>query len=436
MNCGQEWLAESRRRGKGSRAASWLAAVLVLGCSSDTKDGTVGVEVFNWWDAPGEYEAMEALIEVHEERHPNIDVLNAHHANSDESRSLLEMRILEGEPPDTFQANAGHDLMRWVGAYSRGSVDILWSLDDVADEEGWLDAFPPEVLDTVREDEVLYAVPLNIHRINTLYYNVHIFDELGLTVPTTLDELEQTCQTLVEAEITPIELGADPDGYALASFVFENLLVGEAGPDYYRAFFSGQASADDPQIDSLLTRAARLLQYVDPDVLQIDWTEAANRLSRGDGAMMINGDWTKGYLMAEGAEPGTDFGEVATPGLEPTDRAFVFTSDTFPVSSGSRHPRETKSLLATFGSIAGQRVFNREKGSIPARTDVPASAFDELSRATIDDFREGERVLALSGLAPMVFLAPVQEALLTFYETRDPDIVRFRVRNYYDALSH
>ena len=147
--------------------------------------------------------------------------------------------------------------------------------------------------------------------------------------------------------------------------------------------------------------------------------------------MMINGDWAKGYFTAEGAEAGTDFDEVATPGTVGT---FVFTSDSFPVSSGSRHPRETKDLLATFGSVEGQRVFNRQKGSIPARTDVPASAFDALSRATITDFRDGERILALSGLAPMAFLAPVQDALLTFYETRDPDIVLFRIRNYYDIL--
>ncbi len=437
MERGQDSLAKTRRRGQGHRAAGWIAAVLVWGCSSDTADGTVGVEVFNWWDAPGEYEAMEALIEVHEERHPNIDVLNAHHANSDESRTLLEMRILEGEPPDTFQANAGHDLLRWVGAYSRGSIDILWSLDDLAHEEGWLDAFPPEVLDTVREDDVLYAVPLNVHRINALYYNVHVFDRLGLTVPTTLDELEVVCATLLEADIVPIELGAapemgaEPNGDALASFVFENLLVAEAGPQFYHDYFTGQSDPDDPWIDVVLERASRLLDCVDPDVLGIDWTEAANRLSDGRGAMMINGDWTKGYLNALGAEVAADFGEVPTPG---TTETFVFTSDSFPVSAGSRHPRETKALLATFGSVEGQRVFNREKGSIPARTDVPANAFDEARQATINDFRIGTRALALSGLAPRAFLDPVQDALIVFYETRDPDIVRFRLRNYYDVL--
>ena len=150
--------------------------------------------------------------------------------------------------------------------------------------------------------------------------------------------------------------------------------------------------------------------------------------------MMISGDWTRGFLdtlNSEGDGPELRYGEVATPG---TTEAFVFTSDSFPVARGSLHPGETLDLLATFASVEGQRVFNTRKGSIPARNDVGYEGFDELRSQTITDFLRYTPVLALSGLAPREFLDPVESALETFFDTRDPTMLRNRLRNYYDLL--
>jgi glucose/mannose transport system substrate-binding protein len=360
-------------------------------------------------------------------------------------REELSSRIQQGTPPDTFQANAGHDLKQRIGAYSDGSADVLWPLEDLAPLPEWFDedAFPPEVLDAVSEQDELYAVPLNIHRINVLYYNVAVFRDHDVAVPehfpdsdsqVALDALEQACLDLSDTSVTPIVLGASGDRGPLASLVFENLLIAEAGAEYYEAFFTGWGSPDDQQITDVLERAVSLFSYLNDDAMNTTWEDAATRLYLGQAAMMISGDWTRGsldILNSEDDPPKLEYGEVATPG---TTDAFVFTSDSFPVARGSLHPGETLDLLATFASVEGQRVFNRLKGSIPARDDVGYEGFDDLRSQTITDFLRHTRVLALSGLAPREFLDPVEEALVDFFNTRDPTMLRNRLRNYYDLL--
>ena len=77
-------------------------------------------------------------------------------------------------------------------------------IDELATENGWADAFPKAVLDSVTRDGKLYAVPVNIERDNNLYYSVSLLDEQGITPPATLDDFYDACESLKEADIVPL----------------------------------------------------------------------------------------------------------------------------------------------------------------------------------------------------------------------------------------
>jgi ABC-type glycerol-3-phosphate transport system substrate-binding protein len=112
----------------------------------------------------------------------------------------------------------------------------------------------------------------------------------------------------------------------------------------------------------------------------------------------------------------------------------VFTSDTFALPKGARNRNGALALLETFVSAEGQVAFNRLKGSIPVRLDIAKSEFDMVTRATIKDFGQATKVLALSGLLAgdlMPALASELKASLQFGST---EIIRNYVRANYDII--
>lgn len=71
------------------------------------------LEIFSWWTAGGEAEALEALIKVFNKYYPDVEVINATVAGGagTNAKAVLKTRILGGNPPDSFQVHAGMELI-------------------------------------------------------------------------------------------------------------------------------------------------------------------------------------------------------------------------------------------------------------------------------------------------------------------------------------
>src|SRR5678815_450517 len=133
-----------------------------------------------------------------------------------------------------FQANGGWDLLAWV-LYNNvdDSSSKMEPIDDTAIAQGWLDVMPQAVLDAVTFKKRIYGVPLNIHRVNTVFFNQKVFTAGEVPVPSSLDEVFVAAAAFRERGIAaPIALGTK-DG-TLPLLFFENLLVARAGGPYYQ----------------------------------------------------------------------------------------------------------------------------------------------------------------------------------------------------------
>src|SRR5690625_7268850 len=91
---------------------------------------------------------------------------------------------MEGDnPPSTFQVHGGEELNQsWVVA---GKMEPL---NDLYEENDWMDKFPEDLIELVSHEGDIYSVPVNIHRGNVVFYNMEIFEEHNIEVPTTIDE--------------------------------------------------------------------------------------------------------------------------------------------------------------------------------------------------------------------------------------------------------
>jgi glucose/mannose transport system substrate-binding protein len=363
------------------------------------------VELFSWWTAPGEAEALQTLIEEHRRLHPDARLFNAAAASGSKARDRLAERLSVGDPPDLFQNNA-HDLPAFVAKHP----GQLRPLDDLVDELALRQSFYPELIPDVTLDGHVYGMPVNVHRENALFFNQRLLRQHGLRPPQTLDELLTTCRVLKANGVVPIATSFQ--GWILR-IMFNSIAMGKMGSEHYYRYFTGSLPPDDATLRQAIDVFADVLEnYTNPDAGEdgFGWTNAAQAVYTGDAALFFHGDWVKGYFMQLGWSPGEDFGVVAAPGGQ---GLFLYGVDVFSLPHGAPNERGALAFLSTVASLPGQVVFNNLKGSSPTRSDIALERLDPVARATVQDLQQAERRMLLRGREAW------DNALAAFARSRD-----------------
>lgn len=179
-------------KGTGSSGArTGLAALaLALAACSNVPAGRVNsqVEIIDWWTAGGEKDAIGALLDLFQEQYPTERPVAMPFDTSVTARSTIDTLMNGGQPPDTFQANGGWDLLTWV-VYNH--FDDRNSKMDPINQLGadLTRTMPQAVLNTVSYAGNTYGIPLDIHRTNTIFYNTELLPSFEQSPPASLDEL-------------------------------------------------------------------------------------------------------------------------------------------------------------------------------------------------------------------------------------------------------
>jgi glucose/mannose transport system substrate-binding protein len=384
------------------RTLPWLLGFSSLACNSSPE--SVRLEVYSWWREQPEAWAFDQVKNLHESLHPGVTVVNLGDANATEVRPHVAQISLAGAPPATFQANIGADLLRWTGVDTQGSdtrgPNRIYGLSRLFARPG-LDLekhLPEAVLGGLRVGDSLepYAVPINIHRLNVLYYNESVLAEAGPPPGDHQSWLEPDLLCPGDPNAPPlplrISLGAN-DLFTLTLLVFENLLPALSGADFYERLFQGNAESIADWKDQVRA-ALRCARYLGKSLLDVDtnWEGAVEDVKSGRATLTVMGDWASGQLKSE-----LEHERVKAIPFPGSEGIYVYTSDSFPLPVGAEYTLEAEELLATIASPEAQRRFSEEKGSIPARDDVELSPRDRERRL---DFDRSVKALATSGRFP------------------------------------
>jgi glucose/mannose transport system substrate-binding protein len=352
------------------------------GQSGGGQSGEQLVEIFSWWIAPGEAEALQALVDTDKATYPQDRIVNSAADTHVDERAALAARIDTGMPPDLFQQGA-QDIKSFIASRA---TNPLASLDEFMASQG-LDETKmlPEIIKSVTVDGHVYALPVNIHRENALFYNKQIFRDKGLTPPTTVAEFLAVCDTLKAAGITPVS--TIYQGWILR-IMFNSLAMGSMGPDAFNTMMTTAGGLDPAKmmaaIDLFATVLDNYVNVTDATNAAYGWTDGAASVASAKSAMFFHGDWAKGYYEQLGFTPGVDFGVVGAPGAS---KVFWYGVDTFSMPLLAPHPVGARHFLSTIASKAGQVAFNKLKGSTPVRSDVDPSQLDSEGRNTLNDLQ-------------------------------------------------
>ncbi|KQX08219.1 MULTISPECIES: ABC transporter substrate-binding protein [unclassified Leifsonia] len=238
------------------------AAIALSGCSGGTAapaadvtaepeySGTLSILTKFGGDPLGPY--FENLGKAYEELHPDVKVeliQETDQSVKDKTKTLTA----SGALPDIYFTWTGN----WAENFVRGGLAADLS-DVIAPDTEWGKSFGEASLDAFAFDDKYYGIPL-YNNGKFMGYNKAIFEEAGVDVPTSFDELIDSCAPIRAAGYEPIAFG-NKDGWPALHYL-QQLFAYNVPTDVLHADFApATAKLDDP---GYITALEQFKQLVD-----------------------------------------------------------------------------------------------------------------------------------------------------------------------------
>ena len=342
----------------------------------DSAEGNVNV--YHWWTAGGEKDAIESVVAQFKEIYTGIEANSNAIPGGAGGAMVMKVKVLQqtGKSPEAFQAHPGQEIEPYLSSDLLLNLNKIWEYAELEDR-----ALPGLVEMCTASDGNHYVVPIGIHKTNIILYNIHVFEKYGVAIPDhediTWDEFWAICDELYEKMDEegegnfPLDLG-DQKGWP-ACQVFENILLG-TDPQIYEDFINGNYNVDD--LTRVMETYTKLMDYVAPDHNSRDWYHATGAMVSGTYAMQIMGAWAQPLMTNMGQVYGEDFGVFTFPG---TAGWFGMCVDGFVVSNDSA---DVEGGICWAFSVCTQDVqeyFSSLKESISPYNDTPDDVYNELT---------------------------------------------------------
>lgn len=361
----------------GLGLASVMALSMTMGATAfadaDYDECTIK---FAWWGGDSRHEATQEAVKSFMEKYPGINVEVNFGAWSDwESARALEFQ--SGTAADVNQIN-----LSWIDEFdSNGDVFLdLNEVSDTIDLSQWDQQYLDMMLDQTGQ---LAGVPVSMTG-RIFYWDKTTFEEAGLEVPTSLEELRAAGPVFQEV------LG--DDYYPLALGEFDRMILMTF---YLQAKYGKNIIADgtcnftvEELQDGLDFIMSLEEEHVIPSIVTIDGDAAASldqnpKFIEGKYAGILEWDSApKKYINALGegremvvGEEFTDFGDDGATGV------FTKVSLGFAISQTTEHPKECAMLIEYLcNDPEGALLLGSERG-IPES----AAAYATLEEAGVLD---------------------------------------------------
>lgn len=331
-------------------------------------------EVLHWWTSGGEAKSVAVLQEEFAANGGTWTDMPVAGGGGDAAMTALRARVLAGNAPTAVQLK-GPAIQEW---YEEG---VLADISNVAEAEGWADVLPASIAAHMKCEGTWCAAPVNVHRIDWIWANADILAANDIEMPTTWDEFNAAAEKLKAAGVIPLAHGGQAWQDAT---VFEAVALGLGGPEFFKKAFvelDPETLTSDTMVQ-VFDQMRTLRGFVDENFSGRDWNLATAMVMNGEAAFQIMGDWAKGEFLAAGKVPGEDFLCASTPG-----DGYLYNVDSFAMFKvDGEDKRAGQELLAKLiVAPKFQEVFNLNKGSIPARTDVSLDKFDMCAKISAED---------------------------------------------------
>lgn len=299
--------------------------------STESADITGELNIIHYLTETAKLAALDGMVEGFKEEYPNITV-NVEAMAMDNYSDVIKLRFSTDEAPDVIfgQPKSYTDLI------DNGLIKDLSGEDFVS-------RLSESSTNCVTYNGGIYGVALD-QMANVVFYNKDIFEEQGLSVPSTYSEFIETCEALKAAGITPCAAGYQDDiAYGANWYTIYYGSKWNQAQNNAQELMDGASLADYPGYSEALDQWREIMvNYQNSDCKTIDTARAEQMFANGETGMIIIGTWGLGAIMDY--NPDGNYGGFTYPSEENADECYVPVSidDSWMISEGS--PNEEAAL--------------------------------------------------------------------------------------------
>ena len=243
-----------------------------------------------WWSwNPDEARAAQ-FVEAFEAAHEDIQVEYRKFDYTDYLQTL-RLDLVSGGGPDVLGLQAGV----MISEYQPFLEDLTPYVTE-SFGESWRDQFYALGTDQLETGNKVSALPWFLSAAGYIWYNKTIFDELGLTAPTTYEEWQNVAATLRDNDVTPFVQGAKDDWVNFDMFI---ALANEVAPGKIYQAEAGEVPWTDPDLLEAMNLWQGLFEdgIMPADALGVaQYPDAHDAWVQGDAGMIFLGNWNNGRM--------------------------------------------------------------------------------------------------------------------------------------------
>ena len=362
-----------------------LAAMLLLSlCSFAAAEDVVELEFVYHKTESNAIDAMETVINNFNAANPGIKV---NFVQVPDSATVLQSRAQLNEMPDMFGCTTGN------------MFELMFEDGIIMDLTGqeFLSSVEPSSLEMSTYNGKNWRLPYSLSCYG-LYVRTDIFEEQGLALPTTWDELMDVCEKLTAAGITPFAL---PDKTMVYQRMERMMSFMSEDDTEFKQIAAGELEAKDSKLlQNYANASLQIVNYMTPESLGAEYTESYQQLIAGQAAMTINGGWSLATL--KDYDPDIKVALIPMPNPTGEESKVVVSIDTnFCISSSTKHPEECLKFFEYLAQPEVAQVYADKEGSPCVINGVTVST-PELSVIS-EAMAEGKICLSQNAIWPSGF---------------------------------
>lgn len=330
---------------KRTTAALAVSAAIAVPAAAEL---TGELRIFLDTSNPAPRATMEAMIGRFAEQHPGLEIETT--VIDREAYKTQIRNFLTADTPDVATWYAANRMKPYVDAGLFEDVSDLWAEPEIADNLA-------STKGAMTIDGKQWGVPYTYYQWG-VYYRKDIFDELGLTEPTTWEEELANCQKIVDSGRACYTIGTKFLWTAGGWFDYLNMRTN--GFDFHQQLANGEVSWEDDRVKQTFANWKQLIDmgaFID-NHQTYSWQEALPFMVNGEAAAYLMGNFAVAPLREAGlADDQLDFYQFVAinPDVELAEDA---PTDTFHIPANASNKEAAREFLRFMASPAEQTEIN------------------------------------------------------------------------------
>ncbi|WP_370874887.1 ABC transporter substrate-binding protein [Paenibacillus tundrae] len=310
------------------------------------------------------------------EKQTNVRV-NLQLIPAEQTTTVLQTKLAVDETPDIIQYNL-------ASAVTDLNLERNF---EILDDEPWASRIVNK--DVLSAGGHIYSFHVSQDTgMQGVVYNKQIFEELGLTIPTTYEQFLAVCEKIKASGITPVFMPYKDawaaniwPAAAFADFVAKN------EPTFFDDLNSNKKKwSDIPEFKTFLEQQYEVYTkgYTNTDVLSDSYDMAVGKFLNKEVAMMFMGDW-----LIEGVaeqDPSMELGVFPIPSTEDASLGASPLGGQLFIPKKSKHLEEAKQFLDFIASKDVAQQIVDSKGYVSNFNDVTTPELPAYKQDIVDNY--------------------------------------------------